>query len=99
MLPKGFLMDKYMAFSLTIATGLIAILTISVNPFALAQSPISNQTANQSSADTTAAAPTGASTSNPTEMHLDLAIKALQSGDTNGALTHAQESHKTPSAA
>jgi hypothetical protein len=94
MLPKGFLMNKYMVLSLTIAAGLIAIWAISVNPFALAQSPTSNQTANQSSANTTAAAPTGASISNPTKMHLDVAIKALQSGDTNGALTHAQEAQK-----
>jgi len=93
-------MNKYMAVLLTIAVGLIALWTISVNPFALAQSPASNQTANQtsnqSSANTTATASAGMSSSNPTNMHLDVAIKALQSGDTNGALMHAQEAQKKP---
>ena len=41
------------------------------------------------------AASTNGANSNPGNMHLDAGIKALQSGDTNGALMHLNEALKS----
>ena len=38
---------------------------------------------------------TNGANSNPGNMHLDAGIKALQSGDTNGALMHLNEAQKS----
>ena len=80
--------------SLVIAS-IITAMVVSFNPFVFAQST-SNQTGNNATSATSNSTANGSSGgSNPGKIHLDLAVKALQSGDKNGALMHMNEADKT----
>ena len=88
-------MNKYFAFSSTIVMSLIVLGALTATPLALAQSNTTSvAAANQTNSNMTTGS-TGASNSDPTKMHVDESLKALQSGDHQGGVMHAQEAAKT----
>ena len=86
-------MIKAIKISAVVIAGIIAIMTISANPFAFVVSAAtSNQTGNMTTSTSNSTASVGGD--NQGKMHLDVAISALQSGDKDGAMMHLQESQK-----
>jgi hypothetical protein len=89
-------MNKYISISSAIIIGLVALGAISTSSLVMAQSNTtsSGSTANQTSSNATTNS-TGATAPNPTKMHVDESLKALQSGDHQGGVMHMQEAAKT----
>jgi cellobiose-specific phosphotransferase system component IIA len=75
------------AITITILFGASGLIMGSVNPFASATIPTTNQTGNQTGANMTTTAGGGGDQS-AAKMHLGEAIKALQGGDAGGAKLH-----------
>lgn len=71
-------------------------MVIGINPFAFGQNS-TNQTgsSNMTSSTSNTTAGVGWGSVSQGKVHLDAAIKALQSGDKNGALMHMNETAKT----
>ena len=90
-------MNKYLAISSTIVMSLIVLGVLTATPISMAQSNTTSAAANQSSNQTnsnTTTSSTDASGSNPTKLHVDASLNALQAGDHQGGVMHAQEAQK-----
>ena len=80
--------------SLAIAS-IIAAMVINFNPFVFGQSNVTNQTGSNMTSSTSNSTASNGGNSSQGNVHLGLAMKALQSGDKNGALMHMNEGDKT----
>ena len=97
-IAKTHSLNKYLANSSTIVMSLIVLVVLTATPLVMGQSnttstAAANQTSNQTDSNTTTSS-TGASGSNPTNMHVDASLNALQAGDHQGGVMHAQEAQK-----
>ena len=90
-------MNKYLAISSTIVMSLIVLGVLTATPLVMAQSnttsAAANQTSNQTNTNTTTTS-TQDSGSDPTKMHVDASLNALQAGDHQGGVMHIQEAQK-----
>ncbi len=90
-------MNKYLVNSSTIVMSLIVLGVLTATPLVMAQSnttsAAANQTSNQTNSNTTTSS-TEESGSNPTKIHVDASLNALQAGDHQGGVMHIQEAQK-----
>ena len=70
-------------------------MVINFNPIVFGQSNATNQTGSNMTSTTSNSTASNGGNSSQGNIHLGLAMKALQSGDKNGALMHMNEGDKT----
>jgi hypothetical protein len=91
----SFLMIKHLSITTVIVISILGFGTIGLSNYATGQTTnSSNQTTNQTSTNITSNEGSGESA---VKMHIDLAIKALESNDNSGAMMHLKEADKTSS--